>query len=880
MQYRLKHDTIPIRFPRTIIALRKGITLKAYSPLSWNRIFVAIILSMIPCQSNGLETSSFNAVINLATSKNISWQFKPEGGNWKSIEVPGGGWRAQGYTCDAGVYRTTIRVPQYITGKTVRIAFDAVNFGADVYAGPNEAGLVKVTSHLNGWMPFTADVTSFVKPGADLLIQLDVKGRRKYMKNGKFTVAEGATWFSGLADGIIRGIALQILPQVRMEDVFVKTYQNPDSLQPKVTLANDTDKPVTVEIAFRVSSWNKSPFKYNAINPITAMLKPRSTETFKATLSPWKCGAASYWWPNVPYKSGYRSQLHVLNSNLKIRGSIVHQYAQRFGFRTFNTKGSKYLLNGIRCNLRGDNQQEADFNTDAYGIKAGFGTPTESNPGWSKAVDNLQRLNFNVMRIHQIPATPYMLDVCDEMGFMLVEESPLRGSEGGEDFEAGRDSMLNMDRELVQRDRNHPATIIWSAANEWTEPIRPAMSVMLALDNTRPIIADGVGDMGSDVINMQHYVNGLGGLPTIGGSPREDRPYGETEAVWHMDNTWQGFAWMATSIRLRRLKGNADLRNYVLNNAWPDYVPGEGPETEILEKKVKNMGGDMVIHGAINDPWSNPFIKLIQQCYHPLTACDVDFDRVNAKSDEKGAWPIIKPTLKTGKLVTRRIAVFNDEFNGEKVTLLWELHKVNVSGQKIAGEAVPLTIPCGEYRTQDISFTAPKEEGDYTLLLQVSKAGKVRFREEMLSFHILNHSIILIPDGKYRLISKFSNLPIEWVDNKLQQADAIGGEEQIWTLKNLGDDEIMLINKAKDKALTLVKDSTEDNVDATIASVNNKSLQVWTLEKADGGSYRIINLSTGKLLDVYGKSKLKGARVIQWDANGGLNQEWSFKESL
>ena len=64
---------------------------------------------------------------------------------------------------------------------------------------------------------------------------------------------------------------------------------------------------------------------------------------------------------------------------------------------------------------------------------------------------------------------------------------------------------------------------------------------------------------------------------------------------------------MGTGMRIRRLKGDADLRNYVLNNAWPNYVPGEGPETEVLEKKVTksmereagNPAGAEQIHGTI-----------------------------------------------------------------------------------------------------------------------------------------------------------------------------------------------------------------------------------------------------------------------------------------
>ena len=118
----------------------------------------------------------------------------------------------------------------------------------------------------------------------------------------------------------------------------------------------------------------------------------------------------------------------------------------------------------------------------ATASKKGSARRSADNPGWPQAVDNLLRLNFNVMRIHQIPATPYMLDVCDEAGLMLVDETPLRGSEGREDFEAGKTNMLNMVRELALRDRNHPAVVIWSAANEWKEPIREASAAIRTVD--------------------------------------------------------------------------------------------------------------------------------------------------------------------------------------------------------------------------------------------------------------------------------------------------------------------------------------------------------------------------------------------------------------
>ena len=147
-------------------------------------------------------------------------------------------------------------------------------------------------------------------------------------------------------------------------------------------------------------------FHYPMIPPVSATIPANGSQTVDLGQIAWKLGPKSYWWPNVPYRAGYQAQLHDLMVALQMHGATVHRYRQRFGFRQFEARGNHYYLNGVHCNLRGDNQQEADFGTDGYGIRPGFGPPARGNGGWPQAVDNLQRLNFNVMRIHQIPATP------------------------------------------------------------------------------------------------------------------------------------------------------------------------------------------------------------------------------------------------------------------------------------------------------------------------------------------------------------------------------------------------------------------------------------------------------------------------------------------
>ena len=172
----------------------------------------------------------------------------------------------------------------------------------------------------------------------------------------------------------------------------------------------------------------------------------------------WNLDSTSYWWPNVPYRSGYRAQLHGLAVHAVTDDGRTSDAEYRFGFREATQNGDYYYLNGVRVNFRGDNLQGADYDRinnggkgDAYHTLPGFLPPSSGNGGWPQAVDNYQRLNYNVVRIHQGPASPYMLDVADEMGLMIIGEVAIRGSQSSQEWResVGRNNMVNHARALV-----------------------------------------------------------------------------------------------------------------------------------------------------------------------------------------------------------------------------------------------------------------------------------------------------------------------------------------------------------------------------------------------------------------------------------------------
>src|SRR5205807_8057566 len=81
----------------------------------------------------------------------------------------------------------------------------------------------------------------------------------------------------------------------------------------------------------RLSSRNRSGWRYPAIPDLRVDVPAHATRTVTLGPLPWRAGPSSYWWPNVPYRHGYRAQLHDLA--LTLDGRPAARY--RFGFREF-----------------------------------------------------------------------------------------------------------------------------------------------------------------------------------------------------------------------------------------------------------------------------------------------------------------------------------------------------------------------------------------------------------------------------------------------------------------------------------------------------------------------------------------------------------------
>jgi len=694
-------------------------------------------------------------------TKDISgtWTFTPEGGAPAPITVPGGGWLKQGFSCDAGTYETWITIPEAGFPQVTKLQLGAVNHIAEYWLGASPENMVKIHEDVTAFTHQTVDLTPYVKPGETCLLQIFVRA----WQDDHAVAPHCADWCECIARGIFRSAELLVYPEVYVRDIFVKTSVEKQELSCEVTVTNASDALRSITLKPALSSPQGTNWAYPTLSPISVTLLPGETKTLFGS-APWELGSESFWFPNVPYTPGYRAVLHLLTVSLSENGAPVHKAAVRFGFRELRQVGRYYELNGTRVNFRGDNLQAANYDRidnggrgDAIDTLPGFLPPSAENPGWPKAVDNFLRLNYNVQREHMCPWTPYMLDVCDEMGLMLIGESACRWE--GFDMLNGRGyHEVKCLQDIIRRDRNHPSIVRWSSKNE-AQCTDPAYHLELyeaikALDDTRPIHEDYVYIPGGvlepdrvfplvknkpDFTWIDHYLcydaAGKPAFNTIDISDviqPMDRPFGMSEANWMRSSTPAGLAWFAATIALGRARDASDLRPYVLLSSWVSSVPGV-KTTDLLTEEVRHP-----LYGEDNlpDPWANPGIRLLQNACHPLFAMDYDFWWLNRRSDAFGHFPVVSPKLPAKSRVTRNITVFNDEFSAGDILLRWDVREGSLSNWVCASGEVPLSVAPGEHKTVPVTFPTPRYNSYVFLTLTVVKNGEKRYTDSYSCYEV------------------------------------------------------------------------------------------------------------------------------------------------
>ena len=429
--------------------------------------------------------------------------------------------------------RKTFTVPAGWKGKQVHLHFEAVAGDAEILVNGRPVG-----HHFGIFLPFDVDVTAYVAFGDVNELTVGVRKASLFDRRGAYgrrTYQAGSFWGQHIA-GIWQDVYVTAVPDLRVADAFVKPLVDEDRLSAELTITNEEDEARRVSVEGQVYKWAPSggPSPSDSLEktaaldmaPVTTVIPPHTT--VKVALTAPVKGRLSLWSPDHP-------NLYGLVIQMSTRGRSVDRKFVRFGWRQTMFKGNQFLLNGQPIVLRGDSWHF-------------LGIPQMTRRyawAWFTA---LHAAHLNAVRLHAQPYPSFYLDMADEMGVLVLDETAVWASDGGpklDDSSFWRDTERQLSEQIL-RDRNHPSVFGWSASNEVKPIVQGVMrnppgmmdrlvqyygiwaDVCRRLDPTRPWVScDGEDDgAGKLPVYIVHY----GGYTAMDRAHDSGKPWGVGEA--------------------------------------------------------------------------------------------------------------------------------------------------------------------------------------------------------------------------------------------------------------------------------------------------------------------------------------------------------------
>jgi beta-galactosidase len=409
--------------------------------------------------SDGQKTSLNDAgwrMLNLPHDWSIEGKFSkdnpatPEGG-----ALPGGiGW-----------YRKTFTVPAASKGKLVYIDFDGVYQKSDVWVNGHHLGF-----RPNGYISFRYELTPYLNFGGQNTIAVKVDN----------SVQPNSRWYSG--SGIYRNVWLVTTNKVAIDHwgTFVTTPEVSSksasiSLQIKVknnTAASDLAVKTTIyDAAGKAVASHEDAVSGSKLKDSVILIDQKFAVT-KPTL----------WSVEQPY-------LYKVSTSVIVNNKLVDSYTTPLGIRYFNFDADKgFSLNGKPMKILG----VCDHH-DLGSLGAAVNTRA-----LERQLQMLKAMGCNGIRTSHNPPAPELLELCDKMGFIVMDEAfdCWEWKKAEYDYHLFFKEWHKRDLEdQVLRDRNHPSVIIWSIGNEIPQQgdtsalrIAPELAgIVHSLDTSRPI---------------------------------------------------------------------------------------------------------------------------------------------------------------------------------------------------------------------------------------------------------------------------------------------------------------------------------------------------------------------------------------------------------
>lgn len=352
-----------------------------------------------------------------------------------------------------GWYRRELQIPAEAKDKKVYVYFEGVYNNSEVFINGKWIG-----KRPNGYMSFMYDLTPYVNFGGRNVIAVRVD----HSQNAD------SRWYTG--SGIYRDVYLVYANPVHINlwgvSYETKVKRNSAILTVKTEIDNNADKNLDVEVFNRVFdregkivNQGKQTFRVMAD-------KVSGCEMQLDIQSP------KLWSIDSPY-------LYTIVTEVKRNGKIVDKSETRAGIRKLTFDADKgFALNDQPMKIKG-----VCIHHDAGCL--GAAVPKEV---WQRRLKGLKGIGCNAIRMSHNPQATCVYDLCDEMGFLVMDEAfdeweyPKKKwisgwNKGKPGFQGSAMYFREWNKrdlaDMIRRDRNHPSVIMWSIGNEVDYPNDP-----------------------------------------------------------------------------------------------------------------------------------------------------------------------------------------------------------------------------------------------------------------------------------------------------------------------------------------------------------------------------------------------------------------------
>ncbi|QKW59420.1 DUF4982 domain-containing protein [Streptomyces sp. NA03103] len=363
-----------------------------------------------------------------------------------------------------GWYRFAFTLPRAFTGKRISVEFDGVYMDARVHCNGREAG-----HHPYGYTGFALDLTDLVHTDGRTENVLAVQVRNRL---------PSSRWYSG--SGIYREARLVVTEpvHVRRWGTYVTTPRvGEDSAVVRVETSVVNASGAAREVEIR-STVEDADGRTVARAASTVDVTDATTGTHELTVR-----HPRRWDFADPHR-------YTLHTELRVGGRTVDTYRTPFGIRTFHVDPDEgFHLNGRYAKIKG-----VDLHHDLGALGAAV-----SIDAIRRQMTLMKSMGVNAFRTSHNPPSPEMIEVCEEMGIIMLVEAFDCWRTGKNRYDYGRffDEWCERDAtEMVLAARNSPAVVMWSIGNEVPDSTATAglamadriIDAIRAADATRPIV--------------------------------------------------------------------------------------------------------------------------------------------------------------------------------------------------------------------------------------------------------------------------------------------------------------------------------------------------------------------------------------------------------